>query len=276
MSLRTKVLAPALLTVASLATPAAQADVMLTDLNSTVTIDPTSQAGINGWIVDGVNQLYQQWFWYRIGDSSGQSSIDTLSAPVITQITPKQVDLTYQNDQLKVEVDYTLTGGASGSHASDLGEIVRVTNVSSQAIPLRFFQYADFDLNGTESGDNVQITTAGGRGVAAQQTGLGKPTVSESSVAPFSDRFEANFYANTLNGLNSGLPYDLNNQSAAGPGDVTWAFQWNRNLNPGDTLLISKDMNIAAVPEPSPLLMAGAALLVGLGYTRFARRRPAV
>ena len=50
--------------------------VTLADLNSTAQINSSSQSGMFNWYVDGVNQLYQQWFWYGIGTGTGQSSID--------------------------------------------------------------------------------------------------------------------------------------------------------------------------------------------------------
>lgn len=49
----------------------AKADVVLTDLNSVVSIDPSSSWGMHTWTVDGVDQMYQQWFWYRIGAAGG-------------------------------------------------------------------------------------------------------------------------------------------------------------------------------------------------------------
>ncbi|HDK02417.1 MAG TPA: hypothetical protein ENG84_01010, partial [Gammaproteobacteria bacterium] len=51
----------------------------LTDQNSTITVDSASNDGISHWMVDGVDQLYQQWFWGRIGSTSGESSLDTLT-----------------------------------------------------------------------------------------------------------------------------------------------------------------------------------------------------
>jgi len=49
--------------------------VALEDKNSTAQIaldpnlgDPNAVAGQFSWVVDGVEQIYQQWFWYRIGD----------------------------------------------------------------------------------------------------------------------------------------------------------------------------------------------------------------
>ena len=60
-------------------TTAVASPINLVDQNSSVTIDPTSQAGVDNWTVNGVNQLYQEWFWYGVG-SSGDLSIDQLSA----------------------------------------------------------------------------------------------------------------------------------------------------------------------------------------------------
>ncbi len=53
----------------------------LTDNNSVAQINPNSQSGMFNWSVDGQNQLNQQWFWYRIGNTPEQS-IDTISAPL--------------------------------------------------------------------------------------------------------------------------------------------------------------------------------------------------
>ena len=53
-------------------------DIILQDANSQIDITPTSQAGMHAWIVDGTSYDAQQWFWYRIGTTGGESSIDTL------------------------------------------------------------------------------------------------------------------------------------------------------------------------------------------------------
>lgn len=253
--------------------PTTRADVTtLTDLNSTVTIDPTSQAGAASWVVDGTNQLFQQWFWYRIGDTGGQSSIDTIGTPVVTTIGTEGVDLTYQNDSIKAEVEYDLTGGALGSHTSDLSEVIRLTNVSSSALTLHFFQYSDFDLNGSFDGQTVNIHTIGGKAFVADQQGAGI-AMTETVATPGADRWEANIFGNTLDSLNSGATYNLNDAVAAGPGDATWAFQWDRTLQPGSTFLISKDKQIRAiVPEPSTLAIAGLGALGLIGYGLRRRR----
>jgi hypothetical protein len=247
------------------ATTANASVVTLTDGNSTVAIDPDSQAGVYSWMVDGNNNLYQQWFWYRVGSTGGQSSIDTISAPTVTPIGSNIVDITYSNSLLSIDVRYSLLGGPAGSFTSDLAEQIRITNLSGRPLDLHFFQYSDFDLNGNPDNDSVSIT---GGNTATQVKGAG-PGLSETVVGPMPSAFEANYYANTLNSLNGGSPYNLNGNASAGPGDVTWAFQWNRVLNAsgaGSTLTISKDKLLETTPEPSTMAIAGLGVLGLVGY----------
>ncbi len=239
----------------------ARAEIVLTDLNSTATIDPLSQAGMNSWTVDGTNQMYQQWFWYRIGATGGEASIDTLGTPTVTQfLGDRGVTIDYsQAGGLDISVLYILTGGNAGSHVSDIAETIRISNNSSNALDFHFFQYSDFDLNGVEGGQTVQV---GADKNSFMQTGNGV-VVSETVVTPRPSLYEANYYANTLGALNLGGPTTLNDTGFAGPGDVTWAFEWDVNLAPNGSFTISKDKNLAAaVPEPATILAFGTILLV--------------
>ena len=75
-----------LLIVAAFPAIISQAQVTLTDGNSVALLDPTSQAGMYYWAVQNTpntyqNQLNQQWFWYRVGTSDPERSINTISAP---------------------------------------------------------------------------------------------------------------------------------------------------------------------------------------------------
>jgi hypothetical protein len=262
----TAVIWAAVLSVLGLVTtPTARANVTLTDQNSVVNIDPTSQAGVYHWTVDGINQLYQQWFWYRIRNTGGQSSVDTISAPVLNQTAPDAVGLAYQNASIRAEVKYDLTGGSPGDGRSDLSETVRITNVSRSSLTYHFFEYSDFDLGGRPSGDIARITTVGGRAFIADQTKANGSFLSETVAAPGANRWEANLFANTLNSLNSGLTYNLNDHLVAGPGDATWAFQWDFTLGAGQSFLLSKD-KLLFTPEPSSIAIAGLGVLGLIGY----------
>ena len=71
-------------TFVALSPPASATVVTLSDGNSSVAVSPDTQAGMYNWTINGVNILYQQWFWYRVGDSGPEKSIDTLGTPTTT------------------------------------------------------------------------------------------------------------------------------------------------------------------------------------------------
>jgi len=245
------------------------AAITLTDFNSSAVVDPASQAGMSTWNVDGIDHLFQQWFWYRIGNAT-PSSIDTLNTvahPVqVTQFGTSILDLTYTANTFTLDVKYWLTGGAAGSGKSDIAEIIRITNTSSAALDFHFYQYSDFDLNGSFLGDVAALLNAN----TIRQTKAGA-TLQETVVNPAGSKWEIDFFANTLNRLNTVAGLDLSNAtSPLGPGDVTYAFQWDQQILPGGTFLVSKDKAISsAVPLPPSVLLLGSALLGLVGLRKY-------
>lgn len=239
--------------------------ITLSDANSTAVFDPTTQAGQQNWVVDGVNQLKQQWFWYRI-DGNPEQSIDTISPPVVNQPGPDQFDSTYANNLIRIKTGYTLIGGAPGSGSSTLNEQVRITNLTGTAMPVSFFQYVDLDLGGTPADNSAFFDAPNFQTV--HQTDIGS-TVSESVVTDLgatSTFQEVNFFPNTLAKLNNGVADNLNNnRGPLGPGDLTWAFQWDFLIPAGQTVLISKAKSL--VPEPSTMI------LLAIGGCLVSRRR---
>ena len=89
------------------------------------------------------------------------------------------------------------------------------------------------------------------------------------------DRHEFSFFNSTLPHLMDGATSTLNNAPAFGnpfgPGDVTWALQWDFvGLSPprpsipaGGTATITKEIDLRPVPEPVGAVTAGI-LLVAL------------
>jgi hypothetical protein len=246
--------------VAGVASSSDAAPLTLTDQNSVIEIDPNSQAGMYTWQVDGIDNLFQRWFWYRIGSAGPESSIDTISAPTITGFGGSQDGkLTYENAALRVEIKYSLVGGAAGSLDSDLGEQVRITNKTMGSLSLHLFEYTDFDLKGTPEDDTASLVSP----TAVLQTdGASNIIASESlSVTPGPSHREINIFSATRDNLNDGAPTTLNDGAGpVGPGDVTWAFEWDLLVPKDGTVLISKSLKDApaAVPEPTILLMFGA------------------
>jgi hypothetical protein len=242
----------------------------LTDQNSTALVDPNSQSGMFSWTVDGVQQMFQQWFWYRVGAAGPEHSIDTISAPAINRPAANDLTTTYGNGNFSIRVDYVLTGGAAGSGGADMGETLTINNLTTNSLDFHFFQYSDFDLNGSLSGDTVQLKKNGvGLYYEADQT-KGATTLAETVTTPGANEGETAFYNSTLVKLNNAGPDTLNdNAGPTGPGDVTWALEWDTTIAAGGSFIISKDKAISTVPEPSAL----ALVCLGLAGFVWQRRR---
>ena len=248
----------------------------LTDDNSTAVIDDASSAGMSNWTTDGTNHMFQQWFWYRVGNTP-EASIDTLVL-IIGAVTDTNFDgdddtlyLRYGNDQAAtqytLEVKFSLDGAAAGSKLSDIAELITITNTGTSSLDFHFVQYSDFDLGGDGApNDTVQL-------INANTVRQSDPDwiVSETASTPAADSFELDFFAITRGKLNDGAATTLGNVSGAGPigpGDVTWAFQWDETISVGNAFQISKDKSMTIIPEPATL---GLMLLGGLALLR--RRR---
>ena len=243
--------------------------------NSTALINAGTQDGMYNWSVNGENQLFQQWFWYRVGAGGPESAINTISAAAIVPTGLNEATITYANAQLSIRVDYTLSGSAPGTGHAQMGESITINNLSSGPLDFHFFQYSDFDLNGDPGGDTVQVfKNLNGKYYEADQS-RGVNSFSETTATggdpgqpPGADRAEANFYPGTLNSLNDGGPTTLNNiQGPLGTGDVTWAFEWDTTLAQGGSMVISK-LKTLDVPEPGTLALAGLGLTILLTLRR--------
>lgn len=253
---------------------ASASNVQLIDQNSSITINPTSSAGLENWTVDGVNQVNQEWFWYNVGNSGGQSSIDTLGL-TNTALYDTTGDgdndtavLTYgSSGGLQVIVTYSLSGGKSGSHDSDLGETISFSNGGSTQNTYHLFEYSNFNLNDSTSGQTV--TLSGGN--TAVDTGTS--TTAQAIVAPMPGQYDANDFPNLLDTIDSSSSTitALPDAATSTAGDGEMAFEWDLVLKPGASYVESTDQQITpSIPEPS-----GPIALVGLGCIFLTRIRRA-
>lgn len=236
------------------------------------TAETGNRIGMDRWEIDGTNHLYNQWFWFRIGDNGPEQRINALpevGRAVVDTNTfidprPDTFNIRYGTAATYyMDVRFSLTGGAPGSQSSDILETISITNNTSTVLPFRFFQYSDFDLNNDVVDDAVWINPFN----RAWQSDSGM-VLSETVVSPMPFAREVNTYANTINSLDDANPTFLNGNGVLNDGvrrDYTWAFQWNFDLAPGDTFIISKDKLITPAP--------GAAAVLGLGGLMAARRR---
>jgi hypothetical protein len=269
------------LTLCGLAGPAAQHSVgalfTLTDDNSVAQFDTATPSNNFNWFVDGNDQLAQQAFWYRVGNVAEQS-VHTL--PIGVQGVsdsnfdgnPDTLFVRYNGAGFRIETRYVLDGGAPGSGASDMGEQISITNTLDSPMDFHFFQYADFDLGVADSALFTNVNSV-------RQFSPGSE-LTETVVTPVPSHREIAFFPVTLNKLNDGLPTNLSDAppvgTVFGPGDVTWAYQWDVLIQPGQTFQISKDKNLkAGPPVPEPAACSLLSLAAGIQLVRCRNRRVA-
>jgi hypothetical protein len=222
--------------------------------------------GLDSWTVNGVQQVSQDWIWYRVGAAGGEASLDTLTQSGILS-TATTLEVLYTGAGFTADVKYSLAAGATPTSSSDLQRTITIQNTSGAPLNFHLFEYSDYDLAGTAGGDTVHFVNANN---VVQTDGVTQ--ISEAVLSP--SHSEAAFFNSTLASLSDGNPTTLSDTPAVGtnlgPGDVTWAYQWDPVIAAGGSFITSPDSLISTVPEPSSIALVISGLL-GLGM--FARRR---
>ncbi len=235
--------------------------------NASVSFDFNSSAGMNSWLIDSVNQASQQSFWYRVGSSGPQLDLTTISAPIITMQGPRAVTAIYSNAQYEVKLSYTLSLGSVGSQKAQLAEAISLINTGTSDLDFHFFMYSDLVLGGASQigTQNVLLGTTGGTSTSVQT--FGSPGSNTVSVIGAASHTEAALYGQTYNNLTTVNGYTLDDSTTAGPGNATWAWEWDYTIGGGASKILSITDTIN-VPEPSAL----AFLLLGGGFMALKRR----
>ena len=227
----------------------------LTDNNSVAQFDTATSANQFNWYVDGIDQLAQEAFWFRVGNVAEQS-VHTL--PIALQGAtdgnfdgnPDTLFVRHNGAGFRIDLKYSLSGGTPGSGSADLGEQISIVNQSDGPLDFHFFEYADFDITGPGPGNQAVFTNPN----TVRQSNGGS-FLTETVVTPVPNHREVAFFPTTLNSLNDAAPTTLSDTplfTPVGPGDVTWAYEWDFVLQAGDTFLISKDKNLGVQPVPEP------------------------
>ena len=253
----------------------------LSDGNSSVTLSLTDPgSGMDNWTVDGQNQLSQQWFYYRIGNTGTAASVGSLTLASVSQPSASSLNTTYLSPgQFSLQVVYSLVGGAAGSGTADLSEQIKIQNLTGASLAFNFFQYANFQLGGPSmaSSQVVQLETNRKGLYNEALVTSGNISLSEnvdSAISPGANNGEADVVPNTLNRITGTAGYNLDNVTNSGPGNTTWALQWTNGIAANGTMIISKDLNIAGMPEPATWSLISLGLVAyGVRRRYFSRRQ---
>ncbi len=262
---------------AAIAAPKLQAaPFVLQNGNSTVTIDPASASGVEKWTVNGQNELNQEWFWVSLGNNK-PISLDQLGTPTVKLMSDSGsgnndiAKLTYgPSNGLQITLTYSLDGGQTGSTTSDLTDSISITNTSNQSENLHLYEYANFNLGGSTSGQSVAITNSN------KATDTGSGVTVQTVVSPKASHYEANTAPNLLNELNGGSAYTLSDASTS-HGDGEWAFQWNDTLSNsgcgGGSFNVETDQKLSGQGTPVLPEAKSSALALAAGSMLLLRRR---
>ncbi len=253
------------------------------------------------WTVDGIEQIFQQWFWFRVGNSQERSIED---GPDDGDLGPMRLDFTGTRDSnndgdidtlfaryevdtnvtnapppFSVEILFRMDGGALGSGVSDIQEQIRIINTNAFGTPdldLHFFQYVDFDLAGTPLDDTVALLSSN---TVLQTDGQGLMTAAETVVSPRATLHELGVIGDpsvtaTRDKLDDGDADNLDPTVLLRTDvNATWAFQWDLRIPAGGTALISKDKAITFIIPVPIAIWPGLAALGMLGAGSWYRRR---
>jgi hypothetical protein len=245
--------------------------VSISDLNSAATFLLTppgvgDTVGMNSWTIDGTNQLKQEWFWYRVGPSGPQYSLDSLVLQPPTLGT-NSLDVTYADPagQFSVELVFTLQGGTAGSGTADMGQHFLIHNLGTSPLDFHFFQYTNFDLNGTSAGDDVEIDPLGSNAVDASQY-KGTFTTFADSVAQGKPSSVEVGEAATIHAELTGGNYTLDgNAGPATPVDAAWALEWDQSIPAGvERSIANEDAQLTGGLVGAPSVPLPVAAWLGL------------
>jgi hypothetical protein len=249
------------------AVPATASTINLSNGNTSVTLDPST---MTNWAVNGTNQLNQQSFWYRVGASGAQQTVDSIGTPTITQMSTNGGSDNWANasytdiaQAFSLSITTLVTGGQPGSGVSDISETVKVVNLSTtNSLSYHLFDYANFNLGGKTGGASANLT---GNNTATVTAGA---DVAQTVVSGKANEYEAGTFSSLLTSLSSTSGLTLSGPTSVSDVDAEYAFEWDETLAPGQSFLITSDEQVQTVPEPTTSMA-----LLGMGGLFFSRPR---
>ncbi len=272
--------AAALIAASALSSSASAALVTISSKGSSLDINATSPTGVTNWNVDGVNNLTQMWFWYRIGNNA-EKSFDTISSVVSISKAPlsptfNKVTAIFNDPSFTATYTGTLTGQPAGAHRSSMVDRIEIANKTGSTLDYTFFQYVNLQLAGDILND---VASVGGalQNTATQTDGL---SISQTITTPPPTLYQVGIPASFLTLLNDGAASNLSDSGGPTlPSDSAWAFQWNFHIAAHSSVFISETRSLqftvtTFVPEPASLGILGAFAAMALTRRPVRRVRP--
>ncbi len=164
------------------------------NIDTLVKIDDSTSAltGLNSFTVDTVERVFQQWFWYRVGPSDAEQSLDLLPKKVASsQPTPTSLQTSYTlAGQFDISALYELTSYPLGAGKASLKKTITITNTSAAVLDYHLFEYSDYDLSDADTiigdSDNIEVHNFKLYQNGAQADGSGVTYTHDSSLPPSS------------------------------------------------------------------------------------------
>jgi hypothetical protein len=234
--------------------------------NSSISVSTTS-GQLSNWNLNGTREMQLQAFYYSVG-SGDVYSISSISSGTTTAQSSSSLTENYANSTLSLTTGYSLGQTASGAN---LSSSISLQNLSGASQTFHFYQYSDFTLGGTASGQNVQFleTTIP---YEVEQTGNGQVmtgTLSALAGGGLATVEEvAGVYDGTDFGLGNGVPAPtFSDTPLSASGNVDFGYEITATLAANSSLTLSE---LQAVPEPSSVALVTAGVLC-LGLLRGGR-----
>jgi hypothetical protein len=200
---------------------------------------PTGSSGGTGNLRTGVggvatDHLFQNWFWFRNTDDTRERA---LSNQTLSGDSGNHARLTYVEPSdngdvpfaLLVELEYTIHDLSNGGPPHALLVIAfKLQNNTDSPLNVQFFNYNDFDLNGTNVGDSAVVIGADDQ---TQLVSDGNAEAAYSCSGTNRLHYQIGAFPSVRNLLTDAGVDDLNDTgSPFGPGDYTGANQWAATL----------------------------------------------
>jgi hypothetical protein len=213
----------------------------------------------------GTDQLYQDWWWLRVGNETRESA---LMGPGTWTSSPSGLAFDTTQSGLDAHVTWQLSGGAGGL-ATLIGQL-RLSNRGSSPVNVSAFHYADIDVNGSWYDDVASVAAPG----VLRFTDAGGPSGQQPYTLVYSATPGATFGVGEMGSLITALtdssPTNFNGSLAGlsgSPTDLAAGWQWNFEVPAGGEVTIG--YSLALIPSPG----SAGAVLGAAGLLCLRRRR---